>query len=93
MTTGLGLLRVKFLDPWPEMFSIAQDRRFLTSMVMLPLPDWGGGLAGAGYHSSGDLTNRWYLPVWFLCWGWQDANFQVDRLVSGKTCAVGQWLQ
>ena len=38
MTTGLGLLGVKFLDPQPDISSIAQDRRFLTSMVILPSP-------------------------------------------------------
>ena len=36
MTTGFGPFRVKFLDPQPDISSIAQDRRFLTSMVMLP---------------------------------------------------------
>ena len=35
-TTGLGLLGVKFLDPQPDVSSIAWDRRFLTSIVMLP---------------------------------------------------------
>ena len=64
MTTGFGLLVVKFLDPWPDMFSITQDRRFLTSMVMLPSPsDFGGGLVEASYHSGGDLTKRQYLLV------------------------------
>ena len=43
-TTGFGLLRVEFSDPWPDMFSIAQDRRFLTSMVMLPSPSNFGGV-------------------------------------------------
>ena len=38
MTTGFGLLRVKFSDPWPDMSNITQDRRFLTSMVMLISP-------------------------------------------------------
>ena len=47
MTTGLGLLRVKFSDLQPEISSIAQDGRFLTSVVMLPSPsDFGGWTYG-----------------------------------------------
>ena len=47
MTTGFDLLGVKFSDPWPDMFSIARDRRFLTSMVMLPSPsDFRGWICG-----------------------------------------------
>ena len=38
MATGLGLLRVKFSDPQPDISSIAQDSRFLTSVVMLSSP-------------------------------------------------------
>ena len=34
-TTGFGLFGVEFLDPWPDMSSITQDRRFLTSRVIL----------------------------------------------------------
>ena len=93
MTTGFGLLRVKFLDPQPDISSTTQDKRFLTSIVMLPSPsDLGGGLMGAGYHNGGDLTNGWYLLVWLLCWGWWDVNFQVDGLACSKTYAIGQWL-
>ena len=38
MITGLGLLRVKFSDLQPDISNTAQDRRFLTSTVMLPSP-------------------------------------------------------
>ena len=48
---------------------------------------------GAGYHSGGDLANRWYLLVWLLYQEWQDVNFQVDRLTCGKAYAIGHWLQ
>ena len=42
-TTGFGLLRVEFPDPWPDMSNIIWHRRFLTSMVMLDSPsDFGG---------------------------------------------------
>ena len=44
MTTGLGLLRVEFLDLQPDISSNAQNRRFLNSMVMLPSPSNFGGL-------------------------------------------------
>ena len=43
MTTGFGLLRVEFLDPWPDVSGIVWDRRFLTSKVMLPSPSDLGG--------------------------------------------------
>ena len=93
MTTGFGLLGVEFSDLQPDVSSTTRDRRFLTSMVMLPsLSDLGGGLMGAGYHGGGDLANRQYLSVWLLCQGWQDVNFQVDGLACGKAYAVGQWL-
>ena len=87
MTTGVGLLRVEFLDLQPDISSNAWDRRFLTSMVVLPSPsNLGGGLMWASYHDGGDLTERQYLLVWLLHWGWWDINFQVDRLACGKTC-------
>ena len=38
MTTRVGLLGVKFSDPQPDISRTTQDRRFLTSMVMLPSP-------------------------------------------------------
>ena len=65
MTTGLGLLRVKFLDLQPDISNTAQDRRFLTSMVMLPSPsDFGGGLKWTGYNEGEGLVKRQYLwPV------------------------------
>ena len=44
MTTGLGLFGVEFSDPQPDISSIAQDRRFLTSVVMLPFPSNFGGV-------------------------------------------------
>ena len=46
----------------------------------------------AGYHDGGDLAKRQYLSVRFLHWGWQDINFQIDRLTCSKTYAAGQWL-
>ena len=93
MTTGLGLPKVKFSDLQPDISSITQDRRFLTARVMLPSPyNLGGGLMRAGYHGGGDLAKQQYLLVWLLHQGWQDINFQVDRLACGKTYAAGQWL-
>ena len=47
-----------------DVSSTAQDRRFLTSIVMLP-SDF-GGFMGPGYYDSGDLTKRQYLLVWLL---------------------------
>ena len=38
MTTGFSLLRVEFPGPWPDISNMAQDRRLLTSMVMLTSP-------------------------------------------------------
>ena len=38
MTAGCGLLGVELLDPWPDISSIAQDKKSLTSLVMLPSP-------------------------------------------------------
>ena len=44
MITGAGCLGVKFLDPQPDVSSTTWDRRFLTSIVMLPSPsDLGDG--------------------------------------------------
>ena len=56
MTTGFGLLGVKFLDPWPDVSSITQDRRFLTSMVMLPSPSNFVGWTYRGWLS------QWWRP-------------------------------
>ena len=43
MTTGFGIFGVKSPDQWPDASNIAQDRRLLTSMVMLTcLSDFGG---------------------------------------------------
>ena len=50
-TTWLGLLKVEFLDPEPDVFSIAWDRRFLTSTVMLP-------------SNLGGIYGNW-LPQWW----------------------------
>ena len=44
MTTGCGLLVVELLDLWPDISSIAQDKRSLTSLVMLPSPSNFGGV-------------------------------------------------
>ena len=40
-TTGVGLLGDECLDPQLDISRIAQDRRFLTSIVMLPSNFWG----------------------------------------------------
>ena len=47
---------------------------------------------GTGYHDGGYLTKGQYLLVQLLHQGWQDINFQVDRLACGKMYAAGQWL-
>ena len=44
MVTGCGLLRVELSDPWPDVSSIAWDKRSLTSLVMLPSPSDLGGV-------------------------------------------------
>ena len=44
-TNGLGLLGAKFSDLQPDISSIAWDRRFLTSIVILP-SNFGGDLWG-----------------------------------------------
>ena len=51
MTTGVGLLGVKFLDLQLDISRITQDRRFLTSMVMLPSPSNLGGWTYGGWLS------------------------------------------
>ena len=56
MTTGVGLLVVEFSDPQPDASSNAQDRRFLTSMVMLPSPSDFGGWTYVGWLS------QWWRP-------------------------------
>ena len=38
MTAGCGLLRVELSDLWPDISSITQDKRSLTSLVKLPSP-------------------------------------------------------
>ena len=43
--TGVGLLGDKYLDPQLDVSSTASDRRFLTSIVMLP-SNFGGDLWG-----------------------------------------------
>ena len=91
MATGVGLLGVKFLGLQPNVSSTTWDRRFLTSMVMLPCPS---DLRGWTYE--GWLSQRWrpwQEVVWLLHQGWWDINFQVDRLACSKTYAAGQWLQ
>ena len=43
MTTGCSLLRAELLDPWPDVSGTTQDKRSVTSLVMLPTPsDFGG---------------------------------------------------
>ena len=44
MAIGCSLLRVELSDPWPEVCSIAWDKRSLTSLVMLPSPSNFGGV-------------------------------------------------
>ena len=46
----------------------------------------------AGYHNGRDSTKRQYLQVQLLHQGWQDINFKVDRLASGKAYPTGQQL-
>ena len=76
-TTGFGLFGVKFPDPWPDMSNIAQDRRLLTSMVILTsLSSFGGvvlrGLAimTAEHFPGGDAfqsLGRWICLLLGLC--------------------------
>ena len=51
-------------------------------MVILTSPSdfGGGGLMGAGYIDGRAFANRQCLPVWLLCQGLQDVNFQIDGL-------------
>ena len=56
MTIGLGLPRVEFSDPQPDVSSITWDRRSLTSLVMLPSPSNLGGWTYGGWLS------QWWRP-------------------------------
>ena len=38
MVAGCGLLGAELSDLWPDISSIAQDKRSLTSLIMLPSP-------------------------------------------------------
>ena len=62
--TGVGLLGDECFDPQLDISITAWDRRFLTSIVMLP--SIFGGFMGTGYHNGGDHTKRQYLLVWLL---------------------------
>ena len=92
MTTWVGLLGVKFSDLQPDVFCTAQDRRFLTSMVMMPsLPN----LEGWTYKG---WLSQWWRPCQEAVpfspappAGWQNINFQ-DRLACGKAYTTGQQL-
>ena len=64
--TGVGLLGDECLDLQVDISSTAQDRRFLTSIVML-LSNW-GGFMGTGYYDGGDLAKGWCLSVLLLHW-------------------------
>ena len=71
MTAGCGLLGFELLDLWPDISSIAQDKRSLTSLVMLPHPsDFGGvdlwGLAITMVETSSVGGTFW---SWLLHWG------------------------
>ena len=59
-TTGMGLLRDECLDLQLDTSSIAQDRRLLTSIFILP-SDFGGRFMWTGYQDGGDLAKRLYL--------------------------------
>ena len=37
---------------------------------------------GSGYNDGRAFANRWCLPVWLLCQGLWDVDFQVDGLAS-----------
>ena len=67
-TTGVGLLGVVCSDPQLDASNIAQDRKLLTSIVILP-SDFGGDFMGTGYQDGRDLAKRWYLLVQCLHWG------------------------
>ena len=89
-TTGFGLLGVEFSDHGqmcPASLEIGYSLPQWSCCPLLPI--LGGRLMGADYYSGGDLANRQYLLVWLLCQGWQDVSFQVDRLASSKTYAIG----
>ena len=64
---GIGLLRDECLYPQLDVSSTAWDRRFLTSIVMLP-SYFRGEFMRTGYHDSGDLAKMQYLLVWLLHW-------------------------
>ena len=67
-TAVVGLLGDECSDSQLDTSSTAQDRRLLTSIVILP-SDFGGRFIWTGYQDGGDLTEGQYLMVWFLHWG------------------------
>ena len=76
MVTGCSLLGVELSDLWPDISSITQDKRSLTSLVMLPSPsDFGGvdlwGLAIMMVETSPRGST---FMVWLLHLGWWDVN-------------------
>ena len=77
-TTGIGLLGDKCLDPQLDAYNIAQDRRLLTSVVILP-SDFGGDL--------------WELATRMVETSSRGGiNPQVDRLTYSKAYTAGQQL-
>ena len=66
-TAVVGLLGDECLDSQLDTSSTAQDRKLLTSVVILP-SNLGGEFMWTGYQDGGDLFERWYLLVWFLHW-------------------------
>ena len=91
MTTGVGLLGVKFLDPQPDISSKAWDRRFLTIMVMLPSPSNFRGWTYVGWLSQWWRPHQEAVPFSLAPLpGRVGYQFQVDRLTCNKTYPIGQ---
>ena len=87
----MGLFGGECLDSMLDTSSKAQDRRLLTSAVMLH-SDFGGDLCGAGYQDGWNLTKGWYLLACFFHRGWKDINPRVWLFTCDKAYTTIQQL-
>ena len=89
-TTGVGLLGEECLDLQLDVSSTAQDRRFLTSVVMLP-SNYGGYLWGLATMMVETLPRGGVFWSGSSIGGDRAINPQVDRLACSNAYTAGQW--
>ena len=87
----MGLLGDECSDSQLDASSTAQDRRLLTSVVILP-SDFGGDWHGLAIRMVETSPRGNIFWVWFLHWGWRDITPQVDIFTCGKAYTAGQQL-